>query len=479
MKTLIIVPYRNRSEHKRIFLENFKDTHHIVFVEQEQGTPFNRAKLFNIGYDYFVKVQRLQDYYDYLIFHDVDLIPEFDYKEYYCNYVGNNQAIHYSTYVSQFDYKEKTGVFGGVSGVPIWIFEDINGFSNEFWSWGGEDDDIRNRLFRKGHAIHEGGFRYSSLSHMPNHSSDIENYKRNWNLLNSDDDSKYKSGLVDLDYEVLKCESFGYYTELLVNTKYNPLKNISCEFFTTSNGPSDYLEVSKDCIKKFYPNYNHNFICGKSEPLYPNKWFEWLNIANIKKPDYAIHVDEDCFILDENVVKKLLSKMELEGIDVLGVRDGNSPMRRQNPYAMNTYFLILSKRAYEDAANRIFNYRDSEDLRLLNFGSVKDLFESYCGYNPTEASNTLEMDFGTFRIDLNNNFEGYYPLFWFLKKNGYKLEYLESFQEPELNCSFLYNSIVHAWYSRSRNQEIIYEGLTLPNRTRYDLILKHIRENYL
>lgn len=37
------------------------------------------------------------------------------------------------------------GYFGGVSGLSKAQFLRINGFPNEYWGWGGEDDDIFNR----------------------------------------------------------------------------------------------------------------------------------------------------------------------------------------------------------------------------------------------------------------------------------------------------------------------------------------------
>lgn len=45
--------------------------------------------------------------------------------------------------VSSLPYSE---FFGGVSGLTVEQFRKINGFSNAFWGWGGEDDDLWNRL---------------------------------------------------------------------------------------------------------------------------------------------------------------------------------------------------------------------------------------------------------------------------------------------------------------------------------------------
>lgn len=47
-------------------------------------------------------------------------------------------------------------------------YEDVNGFHNDFWGWGGEDDDLSNRLSSKGYQIvHDltSSGRFHSLEH--------------------------------------------------------------------------------------------------------------------------------------------------------------------------------------------------------------------------------------------------------------------------------------------------------------------------
>ena len=65
--------------------------------------------------------------------------------EYLC--FEKRQPMHYSGYIDKFQYKiPYIDLFGGIVAFTAEIFEKINGYSNEYWGWGGEDDD----LFRKG-----------------------------------------------------------------------------------------------------------------------------------------------------------------------------------------------------------------------------------------------------------------------------------------------------------------------------------------
>lgn len=59
-------------------------------------------------------------------------------------------------------------LFGGVSAMSRGQFRLVNGFSNMFWGWGGEDDDMANRIKAKG--LHISRYppniaRYKMLSH--------------------------------------------------------------------------------------------------------------------------------------------------------------------------------------------------------------------------------------------------------------------------------------------------------------------------
>uniref|UniRef100_A0A914PS34 Beta-1,4-N-acetylgalactosaminyltransferase bre-4 n=1 Tax=Panagrolaimus davidi TaxID=227884 RepID=A0A914PS34_9BILA len=77
------------------------------------------------------------------IFHDVDLLPENPSNIYTCK----KRPTHFSSAINKFNYSVPyEEYFGGVSAMLRSQFEKLNGFSNEFWGWGGEDDEIFLRI---------------------------------------------------------------------------------------------------------------------------------------------------------------------------------------------------------------------------------------------------------------------------------------------------------------------------------------------
>ncbi|XP_078617408.1 uncharacterized protein LOC144885384 [Branchiostoma floridae x Branchiostoma japonicum] len=145
-KVAIIVPYRDREQHLRIFLKHMhpvlrrQQLDYGIYIVEQYGEPkFNRAMLFNIGF-----TEALKEYdYDCFIFHDVDLIPEDDRNIYSCP----DTPKHMSVAVDEMNYRlPYDSIFGGICALSTVHFQRVNGFSNSFWGWGGEDDDMANRL---------------------------------------------------------------------------------------------------------------------------------------------------------------------------------------------------------------------------------------------------------------------------------------------------------------------------------------------
>jgi hypothetical protein len=149
MKLGIIVPYRDRESHLTKFLEGVKSflktkkiKYEIIIVEQSDDKPFNRGKLLNIGY---LKAKELGC--SYVVFHDVDMVPievDYSYSE-LPMHLATNFELEYdkSKNLSFDDY------FGGVTMFSADTFERINGYSNLYWGWGFEDDDLLFRVNQK------------------------------------------------------------------------------------------------------------------------------------------------------------------------------------------------------------------------------------------------------------------------------------------------------------------------------------------
>jgi len=137
----VIVPYRNRYiqlvEFKACiekYFERQSIDYRLIVVEQDDAKLFNRGKLLNIG---FQEAKKLKC--DYVCFHDVDMLPskvDYSYSENPVH-LAHTLINYHGTHKPIFEQ-----YFGGVTLFPIEIFEKINGYSNNYWGWGFEDDDL-------------------------------------------------------------------------------------------------------------------------------------------------------------------------------------------------------------------------------------------------------------------------------------------------------------------------------------------------
>jgi predicted glycosyltransferase involved in capsule biosynthesis len=161
------VPYRERRDQLASFtnyMHNYlrkQQIHYKIFiVEQKDSKPFNRAKLFNIGAKYALK-----ENFPCLILTDVDLLPLRLGNIYACT----NRPRHMSSSLDSFRFNlPYYGLFGGAVAITAETFVHINGFSNLFHGWGGEDDDFYARLVHKDYKIirfHPKYAQYTMLKH--------------------------------------------------------------------------------------------------------------------------------------------------------------------------------------------------------------------------------------------------------------------------------------------------------------------------
>ncbi|XP_067660600.1 uncharacterized protein [Haliotis asinina] len=206
-KIAIIIPFRDRHQHLRILLNNLiprlvkKLLDFTIFVtELVAGVKFNRAMLMNIG---FKEAQNHGDF-DCFIFHDVDMVPESSLVPYECL---TNRSYHLSSSISAFNYTYRPFYAGGVLSFPKRVFEAINGYSNLYFGWGFEDNDVFKRLrFLNGEPLEPptmfGAFR--SLTH-PRDDHNEENPRGIYLLFEAWRRARYE-GLTSLRYSLEKTE---------------------------------------------------------------------------------------------------------------------------------------------------------------------------------------------------------------------------------------------------------------------------------
>jgi hypothetical protein len=150
-KLAICVPHYNREEHLKKFIPHMdkffkdKDIEYKIFVANQvypdSVSGFNRGTAKNVAFDVAQK-----EGYDYFCFHDIDMLPEDD----SCDYSYPKNVEHLAVHVAQFDYGLKyQEYFGGAILFTKKQCERINGYSNGYFNWGMEDDDLLFRVKKK------------------------------------------------------------------------------------------------------------------------------------------------------------------------------------------------------------------------------------------------------------------------------------------------------------------------------------------
>ncbi|XP_053611194.1 beta-1,4-N-acetylgalactosaminyltransferase bre-4-like [Plodia interpunctella] len=216
-KVAIIVPFRDRKKHLAIFLNHMhpflmkqRIEYGIFIIEQEGYSEFNRAKLMNVGY---VESQKEKaGGWQCFVFHDIDLLPLDLRNIYSCPRQPRHMSASIDKLKFQLPYED---LFGGVSALTKEQFWAVNGFSNKYWGWGGEDDDMAYRVKKMGY--HVARYKMSIARYaMLDHKKSAPNPKR-YQLLSQTSKMFHKDGLSTLEYELVQTTHHHLYTHVLVN----------------------------------------------------------------------------------------------------------------------------------------------------------------------------------------------------------------------------------------------------------------------
>jgi hypothetical protein len=159
----ILVPYRDRAEHLARFLPHMAKyfaqdkldsaiDYTIHIMEQAGNRPFNKARLMNAGF------ALVRDRADYICIHDIDYLPIWaDYS-----YPDCPTRIVWFGLTHPHDYLR---LFGGAVLFPSAQFAAVNGFSNGYWGWGLQDQDLLDRCIVAGLPIGRRDGTFGALHH--------------------------------------------------------------------------------------------------------------------------------------------------------------------------------------------------------------------------------------------------------------------------------------------------------------------------
>ncbi|XP_029381058.1 beta-1,4-galactosyltransferase 2 [Echeneis naucrates] len=216
-KVAIIIPFRHRENHLKYWLHYLhpilrrqRIDYGVYIINQLGEDTFNRAKLLNVGYTEALKDAE----YDCFIFSDVDLIPMDDRNLYHCY----DQPRHFAIAMDKFGFRlPYAGYFGGVSGLSKKQFLKINGFPNEYWGWGGEDDDIYNRITLNGMKVSRPDIRIGRYR-MIKHERDKHNEPnpQRFNKIQNTKNTMKKDGISSLTYRLVQVKRYPLYTNISV-----------------------------------------------------------------------------------------------------------------------------------------------------------------------------------------------------------------------------------------------------------------------
>ncbi len=176
----------------------------------------------------FLEVLKHSPQTDCIIFHDVDLLPEDDRNLYTCS---KNSPKHLSVaidkflYVLPYDY-----LVGGAFAIKPDHYRLVNGYSNSYWGWGGEDDDLSTRIKLKNLKIERPPTklaRYRMMRHKLQESNDLRHSQLHWTRHN-----QHKDGLNTIEYKVVNMTLYTGFTHILVDvgSKFKVTKDYSLYF---------------------------------------------------------------------------------------------------------------------------------------------------------------------------------------------------------------------------------------------------------
>ena len=372
MKLGVCVPYRNREAHLEVFVPRVAEYLKMQGIEdfcmyfghQRDTKLFNRGLTKNVAAKY-----AFEDGCDYIVWHDIDMIPEegggADYS-----YPGD-KPVHIATNISQMNYDLKYfEYFGGAVLFTKDQVERTNGYSNEYWDWGMEDDDLFWRCYLEGLLrVDEYCFLPDTgYLHFSGEDASVEIPVKNFPGLRNFSSKSHTVSILCRAYQQPQKQEIYLLGDQ--NRKYieYPIFRIPGYDYGISFNNSKTLSL------QFWNSFNqHNYMWAKR---YDQQW-SWVTVT---------------FDVDNRVVRFYLNGME---VDAKHGHGSESPMRwvgRLKSYGPQSCFLGTTPSVPKDDAARYFKGDIAKVRvynRVLDESEVIDLYRT----DPDPDDIILNLDF--------------------------------------------------------------------------------------
>nr|XP_018668614.2 uncharacterized protein LOC100179116 isoform X1 [Ciona intestinalis] len=286
-KVAIVIPYKNRYEHMLTLLHHLhpilqrqKIMYCVFLAEQFDDGSFNKARVMNAAFIEITKSwNQHRDHknrpFDCFVFHDVDMLLENDFNLYVCDIMPR----HLSPAIDKFNYTTGYGTkYGGVTAIRREHYIQVNGHSNRFWGWGGEDNDMEERIARQNLTIksaYPSIGKYKMIQHDHpwwfNPMSGVgSSYRKDFlSSAKARDGTQDKSGLSNMKYSLIHVERNRLWNKLILDIRSLDLERINVRFYkgdsiTVNNKPTYQSEIPNKS-----PKTSARHGAGVSEPCRP------------------------------------------------------------------------------------------------------------------------------------------------------------------------------------------------------------------
>lgn len=248
---------------------------HIYIIEQsDDGELFNIGKLKNVGFE----IANKEMIYDNYIFSDVDAIPDYDLIKYYCKSFKYPVALALrgTRYKNDADLKNNSKTksqkifFGTLLGFNHKQFENVNGYPNNFWGWGGEDEALKTRLVLSGtntfYYPKDGSVidmeetkEMKTINIVNNKLETVKKEEVKYEKLHEDLKSWKNNGLSNLLYKVLKTQKINENTtQIKVDLMKKEDEKLNPNLYNFNNKTNYKILAEK--VKNVISNLNYEFI---------------------------------------------------------------------------------------------------------------------------------------------------------------------------------------------------------------------------